>query len=754
MGDDRMTRRGFVRSSALLTTGAAVGVGGPAAAAGLPTTEGKAVADAAAQDRVPAFPGAEGCGRYATGGRGKEVYEVTTLDSSGPGSLRDAVSKGNRTVVFRVSGTINIVDNGLDVLGDNITILGQTAPGDGICVLGNEFSIKGSNVILRYLRVRGGDMVGTPIDVFKAEGVENLMIDHCSVSWGVDECFSVYGVRNVTVQWCLIAEGLTMSEHEKGRHGYGGLWGGENVTYHHNLLVHQGGRNPRFSFVEDVPLRVDHRNNVIYDYGYTSCYGGEWADGVNMVANYYRPGPATLESIAPVIVAPGRIGRWHVQGNVIEGHSDVTENNELGIDYPVGGITRLSEPAEIAIPYESQPARDAYRKVLTEAGAVLPRRDATDARLIADVQNRTGRQINSQDEVGGPPPLRSADPPKDSDHDGIPDAWEKQHGLDPKDPADGVSIGPDGYSNLERYANSIDRRGAPNPTVRITTPELDEVFTNSSATKQITIEAEAQAADGEQITSVEFFAGAESIGIAENAPYRVTWKGVSSGTYYLTALATDGTGSSTFAGTVPIHVNRTSSLGAWFSRDIGKVPIAGAASLQDGTLTVKGSGKIRGHDDTFRFVYQQIDAGTDNIIELTARIDSLSRPYEGVTGGLMIRESLEPDSQYFFGGLTWHEDGLVIRVNRIARDGDEPSIGDYPYEEVLEEKPYWLRLRKRGREFSIHLSEDSLQWERAGYERLDMGSKLYIGMAVDGNKEANEIAHYTVARFSQLSLAR
>ncbi|MGO4429474.1 hypothetical protein AB4Z54_64755, partial [Streptomyces sp. MCAF7] len=141
------------------------------------------------------------------------------------------------------------------------------------------------NIILRHLRFRGTDTLGTPIDTFGMERCENVIIDHCSFSWAVDEVCSPYGNENVTMQWCVIAEGLTMSAHEKGRHGYGGLWGGDNVTYHHNLLVHNGGRNPRFSFVEDMALKADHRNNVIYNYGYTSAYGGEWADGINIVGN-------------------------------------------------------------------------------------------------------------------------------------------------------------------------------------------------------------------------------------------------------------------------------------------------------------------------------------------------------------------------------------------------------------------------------------------------------------------------------------
>jgi hypothetical protein len=688
---------------------------------------------------------------YATGGRGGEVYEVTTLADSGPGSLRDAVSKDNRTIVFRVSGNIYL-EGGLDITGSNLTIAGQTAPGDGICVVGNETTIIGSNVIIRYLRFRGTDMLGTPIDTFKGEGVSDVIIDHCSISWGVDECFSVYGNRNVTVQWCLIAEGLAMSAHEKGRHGYGGIWGGDNVTYHHNLLIHQGGRNPRFGFVEDVDLRVDHRYNVIYNYGFTSCYGGEWSNGINIVGNYYKPGPDTLEDTGPVIVAPGRIGRWYVADNVVEGHPDVTEDNVRGIDYPVGGITLLDEPDRFPNELPAQTAEEAFEEVLANVGAILPRRDSVDARLIADVRNGTGRIINSQTEVGGVPPLASTPAPVDSDHDGMPDDWEIEHGLDPNDPSDANEVrgGNRGYTNLEVYLNSIKPLGKGNPTVRFVTPKLNQVFASRATTQDITLEVEAQAAEGESIAKVDFYANETLVGTATEAPFRVVWSDVSDGTYYLTARATDSLGTSTSSTCTPVHVNRTTSLPSpWKSRDIGDVPIPGSAALVNNVFTVKGSGKIRGRKDAFHFVYQPIDAPANDTVEIFARIDHLSRVYQDVFAGLMIREKLDPDSPYMAAGLVWGEGGLKGHVTRIAASGTEPSISPYPWDdETLDDRPYYIRLTKRGTEFEAFLSSDSLQWTRIGYERIDMADRVFIGLAVDGNKEANQIANYTTARFS------
>ncbi|WP_049565744.1 Ig-like domain-containing protein [Streptomyces sp. SBT349] len=746
-------RRAFVTAAGTLVGSAAFG---GVARGAVPRGEADAGgADAAAAD-VPAFPGAQGGGRHATGGRGGSVYEVTTLADSGPGSLREAVSAGDRTVVFRVSGTIHL-EGGLDITGSNLTIAGQTAPGGGICVAGNETEIKADNVILRHLRFRGTDALGTPIDTFKMEGRRDVVIDHCSFSWGVDETCSTYGNRNVTVQWCIVAEGLTMSAHEKGRHGYGGLWGGDNVTFHHNLLIHNGGRNPRFSFVEDVDLRADLRNNVVYNYGYTSCYGGEWAVGVNIADNYYKPGPDTLAEIAPVLVAPGRGGAWHVAGNVIEGHPDITADNALGVDIPVGGVTLLDEPVAFPDEIERQTPQEAYAAVLDGAGATLPRRDAVDARLVADVRAGTGRMINSQTEVGGLVTLAAVPPPADRDHDGIPDDRERAHGLDPRDPADAATVDPaTGYTHLELYLNSLGPAGAPNPAASITSPAAHTVLTTESGSHEVVIAAEATAHEGAGIARVEFWAGAEKLGESTAAPYRLTWPDAPEGTHYLTVLATDGTGTATTSSGVPVHVNRVTDLGPWTAVDIGDVPIPGAAALVDGEFTVRGSGRIRGRRDSFHYVYQPIEAPDDEVVEIIARVDSVSPVYADVLGGIMIRENLTEDSAFCLMGVAVSADGLVGVCKRIASTGEEMSVGTYPWEEgeVLQDQPYWLRVTLRGDEFTAEISPDSLQWTRVGYERISIGPDLYAGLVVDANKEANLTANYTTATFSQVRINR
>ncbi|MBZ6231503.1 Ig-like domain-containing protein [Streptomyces olivaceus] len=746
--DGRLGRRAFV-----------VGAGALLGTAALRTPSAQAadkLAEAAeAADGVLAFPGAEGGGRYATGGRGGEVYEVTTLADSGPGSLREAVSGSNRTVVFRVSGNIEL-KGGLDITGSNLTIAGQSAPGDGICVVGNETKAENvENIILRHLRFRGTDTLGTPIDTFGMERCRNVIVDHCSFSWAVDECCSCYGNENFTLQWCIVSEGLALSVHEKGLHGYGGLWGGDNATYHHNLLVHQGGRNPRFSFVEDVAQRADLRNNVVYNYGYTSCYGGEWADGVNIVGSYYRPGPDTLAQIAPVIVSPDRGGRWHVGGNVIEGHSDVTADNTRGVVFPLGGATLSDQPFETPDPVRTQAAKDAYRAVLAGAGATLPRRDATDARVLADAHRGTGRMINSQKEVGGIVPLASAEAPEDSDHDGIPDAWGKEHGLDGKDA--GAAIDPaTGWSNLELYLNSLRPTGAANPDVTLTAPAVDTVLASATGTYDITLRADAAAKDGADVASVAFYADDRKVGEAASAPYEIVWKSAPEGTHHLTVRATDSTGTSTTSAVVPVHVNRVTSLGAWSAQDIGKVPIEGVAALERGVFTLRGSGKLRGRKDSGLFVHQSVDAPGDEVVELAARIDSLSPVYEDVVAGIMIRENLTADSPFNFLGVYVTRGGIKGVVKRIHTHGTEPSIGTYPYEEdeKLDDGPYWLRITVRGDEFTSEISPDSLQWTRIGYERIPMSDKLHAGLFVDGNQQANSVHHYATAKFSLVKINR
>ncbi len=420
---------------------------------------------AAQSPPVPAFPGAEGFGKYTTGGRGGFVYRVTNLNDDGPGSFRDGLQKtGARIIVFTVSGTIAL-ESPLYIGKGNVTIAGQTAPGDGITIKNYPVKIKADNVIIRYLRFRLGDEKGIEDDALGATGHKNIIIDHCSISWATDECASFYHNENFTLQWCIISESLNNSVHTKGEHGYGGIWGGVKASFHHNLIASHNSRLPRFGGSATVPNLpgelVDFRNNVVYNWMNNNIYGGE-KGRYNVVNNYFKPGPATPATRRNQILNPSRpYGLFFVAGNVLEGNKEISRNNRIGVVAPHPDSALVAEPfpaASIVL----HPAQTALRRVLKRAGASLIR-DDVDNRLVAEV--RTGKSalgknkngiIDSPRDAGGWPELKSLPAPADADADGMPDVWEKKHGLNPASPADAAQYKLSKlYTNIEVYINSL-----------------------------------------------------------------------------------------------------------------------------------------------------------------------------------------------------------------------------------------------------------------------------------------------------------
>ncbi len=406
----------------------------------------------AAGAEAPAFPGAEGFGARTRGGRGGKVLLVRNLNDSGPGSFREAVTqKGPRTVVFRVSGIIDL-KSPVRITEPFLTVAGQTAPGDGICFRGASVSVDASEVILRYLRFRPGDISAKEVDGLTIGGESRrVIVDHCSASWSVDECLSPSGaISDVTVQWCIIAEGLNHSVHHKGPHGYGSLVravGG--VTMHHNLWAHQTARSPRLGDNYGKPPypTFDIRNNVIYGWsGVASGMTGDVFDA-NYVANYLKPGPDSNTTRGAIVLTKTAKPRYYVADNAIpKGMRLFSEEKQ---------VTVMDKPFAAAR-VRTTAAAKAYEEVLEHAGASLPRRDAVDRRIVEQVRTGTGHIIDSQWEVGGWPEYRSERPPVDTDRDGMPDEWEKAHGLNPRDPADAVKDRDgDGYTNIEEYINSL-----------------------------------------------------------------------------------------------------------------------------------------------------------------------------------------------------------------------------------------------------------------------------------------------------------
>jgi len=434
-----------------------------------------------------AFPGAEGGGKYTTGGRGGKVLFVENLNDKGNGSLRKAVeAKGPRTVIFRISGTIEL-ESPLSIKNDSITIAGQTSPGDGICMKNYGFLVEADNVIIRFIRIRPGNESKQEMDAISGINHRNIIIDHCSFSWSNDETASFYNNSNFTMQWCIISESLNSSSHHKGEHGYGGIWGGNNATFHHNLLSDHNSRNPRFcgSRYTNKPdeEKVDFRNNVIYNWGDNSAYGGEEGN-YNMVNNYYKPGPATnIKCVKRILQLTQSFfdprynkdtlgaGKFYIKGNVMEGSPEVTRDNwQYGVqgEYVNENIkakSKLRRPVSHT-KIKTQSASDAYHNVLNCSGACL-HRDAVDTRITEEA--RTGIElygetfhgggkgiINSPEEVGGWPVLNSGTPPTDADNDGMADEWEVLHGLDPNNPSDGnSSILSKKNTNLEAYLHYL-----------------------------------------------------------------------------------------------------------------------------------------------------------------------------------------------------------------------------------------------------------------------------------------------------------
>ena len=471
------------------------------------------VAVTAQTERMIAFPGAEGFGRFTTGGRGGKVYHVTTLEDNGKtslvGSFRWAnAQSGPRTIVFDVSGTI-MLKSALRI-SKNTTVAGQTAPGDGICLANYPVTLD-ENVIVRYVRFRlGNEAIKTNPTAHEGDGLgamdrKNIIVDHCSVSWSIDECLSVYGSKDITVQWCISSQSLVNAGHSKGNHGYGGNWGGSGASYHHNLMIHHTSRTPRLGPRPGTQTdeRMDLRNNVIYNWGGNGCYGGEGMN-VNIVNNYYKPGPGTPTGTKGMRIASINIrtsdytkhdtaspnewdkmwhvwGKYFVDGNVNSKYSQVTNDNWTygiynqidanGNDGTYTEVTkdtiRLEEPIAF-VATTTHTAEQAYEKVLQYVGACL-HRDALDDIMISDARDgvatftgagNSSGFINSQDDVKSKiptlwPELKQEAPKADTDGDGMPDEWEDSHGLDKNNKADGNQTGKGGYTNLEIYLNSL-----------------------------------------------------------------------------------------------------------------------------------------------------------------------------------------------------------------------------------------------------------------------------------------------------------
>ena len=463
---------------------------------------------AAEEDGVArAFPGAEGGGMYTTGGRGGKVIHVTNLNDKGTGSLRAAIeTSGARTIVFDVAGTIELASD-LKISKGDVTIAGQTAPGDGICIKNYATNINADNVIIRFVRFRLGDegnWTEADINNHKADGEDciwgryqkDIILDHCSMSWSIDETASFYANANMTLQWSIIAESMKKCRlHSKGDHGYGGIWGGKDASFHHNLLAHHSNRTPRFDHTylyegngkSTATYRgnVDYRNCVNYNGQGNGCYGGEGGN-FNMVNNYYKNTGKKyfIEADGGYVTGGTQYAYdWahlYLSGNYnSDGSSDKYPDGVYWKKaYDAYSLSYDGHVLSSALPIHGKDGADAYVSTHTASGAYSAvcsyagaslRRDAVDKRIVTGVKSGTGRIINDIDDIKAEygsawPVLSATDAEKaaiaDSDGDGIPDAYESAWGLDKANAQDGAakSLDKNGrYTNLEMYLHYLVR---------------------------------------------------------------------------------------------------------------------------------------------------------------------------------------------------------------------------------------------------------------------------------------------------------
>ena len=592
-----------------------------------------AILNVSAAGDTLAFPGAEGGGKYSLGARGNdsiEVYHVTNLDASGEGSFVDAVSKPGRIIVFDVGGVIE-VSGDIRIKSSNLTILGQTAPGDGITIVGGSVTLDAGvhDVIIRFIKVRPTDKNGGEFDGIGGRNNKNIIFDHISTSWCIDELLTLYaGNRDyenpggegnhLTAQYTLASESLRMSNHIKGAHGYGAIIGGTKATYINNLFAHHDSRSPRL----DRQLEgTEVSNNIIYNWGQTnSAYGAEPYDAniltskipcsINWIGNYYKFGPSTRESLKYRIFdvqSPRADGdpksQFYLSGNYVSGSTTITNDNKLGLNN-AAGADLLNEPVDMGeYSYEPVSAAEAYERILDNVGAVLPKRDAIDARIINDVKYGTGRVINNASEVGG-----LIKPQKTFRQFMIPEEWLIENGLSDKKDNDIIESGKyAGYTVIEAYVDEFTAEHLKihptNPEIVVQSPAIASLensikglsVDNSKWTvvkegETVSYKASAFPVGDTQIVKCEIYDG--NILISQFDSDRIdTELSLDAGTHYLTSRAYNNKDEATQSTTSIVYVTPTEEPGSYKTAEIGSCTYkgkGGASMDKNGVYTIYG----------------------------------------------------------------------------------------------------------------------------------------------------------------------
>lgn len=792
------------------------------------------VPEGKADDSLLAFPGAEGGGKYTTGARGEqenelEVFHVTTLEDNGnrgkptPGSLREAVSKGGRIVVFDVSGVIHLKSKlwigspeGYGPGGkavNNITILGQTAPGDGITISDYDAEIMGDNIIIRYLKIRPTDQTGEEPDGIGGRWKHNIIMDHCSMSWSVDELLTLYAgslesdtnvSKNITVQYCLASESMRMSNHIKGAHGYGGIIGGTEATYSHNLFAHHDSRSPRF----DRNLKsTDFVNNVIYDWGNTnSMYGGEpysyssnpefstpeYASNINIRNNYFKYGPSTRPAFRWRIFDVTNDGKvmngsevlksnFYINGNHIDGNDAATTDN-IGAANTINNkemANFLGAPVDMnGYDIDMRSAEDAYDTVLNNVGATLPRRDEIDARIVADVRNGTGRVINTDEEVGSLSGIREEERVFE-----IPQEWKDLKGMGSAADAD---FAPSGYTWIEEYVNEwTDEQNASaptNPDITVKSPavaSMDVTYDKinnagfwmvADENTPVSYKASASAKDGTQIAKMELWDGTSKIETYDGTAEIDDSISLGAGAHYLMSKAYNNLGEVTQS---PVSIVYVTGADGKTITEIGSVPYPGKSRVwtNDGKTYIAGSGLINKKSDACSFYSFE----TDGDFEFSCKVEDIPKYENSTQAGIMFRETLDANSRMIMVSDLWRKYGENIEiVQRPTTKGDAKFIwlqdetgseiannGSYDSSEYP--VPKYMKIARTGDTLTVSVSDDGVDWKNNVRQPMEFdiagwNKNAYIGLAVDSvNGDAKDVTHpplawFTIASFSDIKM--
>ncbi len=778
-----------------------------------------APAVSAVSESVLAFPGAEGGGKYSPGARGASsisVYHVTNLNDSGTGSLRDAISKEGRIVVFDVSGTIELQSQ-LKLNKSNITILGQTAPGDGITLTNYDVLLANGveNVIIRYIRVRPTDNADDEPDGIGGRWNKNVIFDHLSASWSVDELLTLYAGSsestsydvgtNLTIQNTIGSESLRMSSHIKGAHGYGAIWGGTNSSYVYNLLAHHDSRSPR---LDREIQKTDVRYNVIYDWGQTnSAYGAEpysynsvtfTPAYVNWVNNYYKYGPSTasglrsrLFEVSNTSSSAKSFSEFYFSGNYIWGVGTISNSKSSSyIKNPSYGTLVSTEFDMGDYAATEMSAEEAYSYVLSNAGATLPRRDAIDARIVNDVKNGTGRVINKAYEVGG-----IIDSDSETEVFAIPSDWLSKNGFSSMEETDIISDTSGeyyGYTVIEAYVNDLTEELSSeeptNPNIIVQSPAIAAVsgtitaggasysvdngdWTVITEGEPISYKATAIQETGDYtITKMELYDGEDKIKTYDGASSIDDDIYLDAGVHYLTCCAYNSRGEKTQSTTSIVYVNGASAPGSFSYTEIRSSGYAGGysgkggASLQsDGTYLVGGSGRIYAStSDNCGFMYKAVEGDFDIIV----KVEDIPKFENQQVSGIMVRNSLDSNSVMAMIADGWLKYGENVRVfSRSTAGGKstETYFSDSSGNTVTNssgttyDMPSYMRIQRVGNTLTFSVSDSGTNWTDNVRQPMsttysELNDTMYIGIATDSAYGVSTKEYYSIASFSNITI--